>query len=294
VAGHAEPVPHAQAYIATPDSRSDAQAAVSRRLGRGPAGPERPGTMRHTGRSTRPARCRAPHAHAVPRSSVPTQFAPGDPGGGEPARRPSRLASSCADGADTSPPRASAHHCNVDRPNHAGTPPKRPARPASPSPITASNGSRPNPGAAVPESSQRISAHTSRPPGPPHTPVRADNSATTTKPRPCSPAGSAAIRGPVGAPPSATATRTTGPDQATSTANRPPRPLAVCTIALLASSLATLITSSRAGHSGSSHLSHCRSALSSCSCPAKTRRHRSCDSGDHALLTAPAPSRAAL
>jgi hypothetical protein len=71
------------------------------------------------------------------------------------------------------------------------------------------------------------------------------------------------------------------PPQLISTANQPPgRPLAVCWIALLPTSLAMQSTSSRAGHSGSSDDSHRRNSEGSWRRPWNIRcRRRSCVSG---------------
>jgi hypothetical protein len=76
--------------------------------------------------------------------------------------------------------------------------------------------------------------------------------------------GSSIICGPAGAPASATASLTPAglSSQMISTANDPSRPLAVCLIALLHNSVATLATSSRAGQSGNSEASQRRRAPS--------------------------------
>jgi hypothetical protein len=124
-------------------------------------------------------------------------------------------------------------------------------------------------------SSHRTSAQTSLPRWSPDTPVRTDKPRTISKPRTCSTSWLSSItRGSVGPPLSATATRTMGPYQVISTANQPPRPLAVCWIELLHSSVATVARSSRAGLSGSRDASHRRTMPSWRASPGNTRRHR--------------------
>jgi len=129
-------------------------------------------------------------------------------------------------------------------------------------------------GAAAAASSQCTSAHTTLLRWLPHIPMRVARPRTRSRPRPCSPSGSSTIRGVPGEPPSATATRMIFLCSVTPTAKEPPCPLAVWRIALLASSVAMLFTSSRAGQSGSSDASHCRTALSWHSSPGKCSHHR--------------------
>jgi hypothetical protein len=92
---------------------------------------------------------------------------------------------------------------------------------------------------------QGNSAHTKRPRQPPDTPLCVANPRTISRPRPLSPRTSSPNMGPTGAPPSATATRIAPCSRFSSTAKSPPRPDAVCRTALLASSLATRMMSSR-------------------------------------------------
>jgi len=172
--------------------------------------------------------------------------------------RLSSLVSSRAVGADiSSAGPASAHQARVARPNHAGVLVKHRASAASPSRIAASAASvADGSGVAVMlVLSQPTSAQTRRPWLSPRAPECTDSPRTTSRPRPCSASGSSMNCGPSGAPPSVTATRTICPYQVTLTVNWPPRPLRVCCIALLASSSATVITSSRSGRGGSSDAS---------------------------------------
>jgi hypothetical protein len=188
---------------------------------------------------------------------------------------PSSLASSCAVGADTNPRGpASAHHISVDRPNQAGTPANCRASVASSSRIADSYGACDGgPEASTPV--QATCAHTSRPRSSPAKPVRPESPLTMSKPRPRSPSGLSTTCGSVRPPWSATASTTAASCQVISTVNQPPgRPLPVCLMALLPSSVATVARSSRAEHGGSSSLSHRRNAASWRSSPGNTRRHR--------------------
>lgn len=194
---------------------------------------------------------------------------------GASSESPSSLASSCAVGADTSPRGpASAHHVSVDRPNHVGTPANRRASVASSSRTADSYGSCDGgPEASAPV--QATCAHTSRPRSSPENPVRPESPLTMSKPRPRSPSGLSTACGSVGPPWSATASMTAALCQVISTVNQPPgRPLPVCLMALLPSSVATVARSSRAEHGGSSSASHRRKAASWHSSPGNTRRHR--------------------
>jgi hypothetical protein len=182
-------------------------------------------------------------------------------------RRLSSPANSAALGAVISAASVSAHQAWVARPYQAGTPPNRRPSAASPSRIAASStraGARDGTGLARAGllASQPMSAQTRRPWWSPCTPARTASAFTTTRPRPCSPCGSPTDCGPLGAPSSVTVTHTSGPCRVISTVNWPPCPLRVWRIALLASSSATEVTSSRCGRGGSSDAIHRRNSPS--------------------------------
>jgi len=115
------------------------------------------------GRPRRRAPASIRETRPVPQSLESGFFDPGGSGEGESTMPPSMRASSCADGAVTSRPRASPHHCKVDRPNQVGTSANRLAKPTSPSRIAASYVSWGDADVAASASAQGTSAHTVRP-----------------------------------------------------------------------------------------------------------------------------------
>lgn len=120
------------------------------------------------------------------------------------------------------------------------------------------------------------SAHTVRPRVPSRKPHWLLQAATSARPRPPSAKSSAGVRaGAPGAPSSATATNATpARGQPTSTVNIPPRPDAVCSIALAASSDTQVSNVSRAGHAASTDATNSLASLTCPRLPGNVRIHR--------------------
>ena len=122
---------------------------------------------------------------------------------------------------------------------------------------------------------QVASAHTVRPPRPSRTPHLLLHPATSASPRPSSArVPTDATAGAVAAPPSVTDTKAMpSRGRRTSTANVPPRPDAVCSIALAASSDTQVSSVSRAGHPARADATN---SLASLTCPRSPGNDRIC------------------